>query len=42
MSNFIVGFIFGIVVMTIGVQGIAKVFDNGVSKIQEISKEAAK
>jgi hypothetical protein len=40
--KFIVGVIFGILIVTVGFQGIAKIFDNGVSKVQELSKEAAK
>ena len=42
MKGFIAGTIFGIVICTIGFTGIARLFDNGVSKVQEISKEAAK
>lgn len=42
MKTFIVGTIFGILVCTVGVSGIARIFDNGVAKVQEVSKEAAK
>jgi hypothetical protein len=42
MKGFIAGTIFGIVICTVGFSGIAKIFDNGLSKVQEISKEAAK
>jgi hypothetical protein len=42
MKVFIAGTIFGLVVATVGLSGIAKIFDNGVAKVQEVSKEAAK
>jgi hypothetical protein len=42
MKMFIAGTIFGLVIATVGVSGLARMFDNGVSKIQEASKEAAK
>jgi hypothetical protein len=42
MKAFVVGTIFGILICTVGVSGIARILDNGVSKVQEVSKEAAK
>ena len=42
MKTFVLGTVFGILITTVGVSGIARIFDNGVSKVQEISKEAAK
>lgn len=42
MKTFIIGTIFGILISTVGISGIAKIMDNGVSKVQEVSKEAAK
>ena len=42
MKGFILGTIFGILVCTVGVSGIARILDNGVSKVQEVSKDAAK
>ena len=42
MKSHIIAFILGMVVATVGVGGIMKIFDNGVSKVQEYSKEAAK
>lgn len=42
MKTLIVGFILGVMVATVGFGGIAKMFDNGVQKVQEYSKEAAK
>jgi hypothetical protein len=42
MIRLLIGFIFGILVCTVGVSGIARIFDNSVQKVQEVSKEAAK
>ena len=42
MKAFILGTIFGVVLCTVGLSGIAKIFDNGVSKVQQVTKEAAK
>lgn len=42
MKGFILGTIFGIVICTVGFNGIGKILDSGVSKVQDISKEAAK
>lgn len=42
MSKFIAGTVFGILIVTVGFSGMARIFDNGVQKVQEISKEAAK
>ena len=42
MKTFILGAIFGLVVATVGFSGLARMFDNGVAKVQEVSKEAAK
>jgi hypothetical protein len=42
MKTFIIGAVFGIVVTTVGFSGIARMFDNGVAKVQQVSKEAAK
>lgn len=42
MKNFLIGVVVGIIICTVGLSGIFKMFDNGVSKVQEISKEAAK
>lgn len=42
MKGFIAGTIFGIVICTIGFGGIARMFDNGVNKVQEVAKDAAK
>lgn len=42
MISHIVAFVLGIVVATVGFTGVAKVADNGIQKVQAISKEAAK
>lgn len=42
MKMFIVGTVFGLMLATVGFGGIARILDNGVQKVQEVSKEAAK
>jgi hypothetical protein len=42
VMRFIFGMIFGIVIVTIGVEGVASLFDKGVHKVQETAKEAIK
>ena len=42
MISHIIAFVLGIVVATVGFTGVAKVADNGIQKVQSISKEAAK
>ena len=42
MMNFILGTLFGIVIATVGLSGIANLFDNGVNSIQETVKEVTK
>jgi hypothetical protein len=42
MKGFIVGTIFGIAICTVGFSGMARMLDNGVNKVQEVTKEAAK
>ena len=42
MTKFLVGFILGIAVATVGFSGVAKVADRGVSQVQSAVKEAAK
>ena len=42
MKGFVLGIVFGILICTVGLSGIAKILDNGVAKVQEVSKEAAK
>ncbi len=41
MTKFFAGFIFGIVVATVGFSGIAKLLDNGVNKVKEVATEKA-
>lgn len=38
----IIGIILGIIISTIGVQGVANIAQTGVAKIQDVAKEAAK
>ena len=40
--NFIYGVIFGIVVSTVGFSGIAKMADNGVEKVKQVTVEQTK
>ena len=42
MKMFILGTIFGIVVATVGFSGIARMLDNGVNKVKEVSQEQVK
>jgi hypothetical protein len=39
--NFIMGFIFGVVVCTVGVQGIARIADSGVHKLQDTVRQVS-
>ena len=39
MSKLLIGFILGIVVATVGFSGIARMLDNGVNKVKEVSQE---
>ena len=40
--KFLAGVFVGIVICTIGFTGVARLVDNGVSKVQEVAKDAAK
>jgi hypothetical protein len=40
--GYIVAFVLGIVVATVGFTGMAKIADSGVEKVQSITKEATK
>jgi hypothetical protein len=42
MKAFVLGTVFGILICTVGVSGIARILDNGVAKVQEVTKDAAK
>jgi uncharacterized membrane protein YtjA (UPF0391 family) len=42
MISHLISFVLGIIVATIGFTGVAKIADQGVQKIQEVSKEVAK
>ncbi len=41
MKAFVAGTVFGVVICTVGLSGLFKMFDNGVSKVQQVTKEAA-
>lgn len=41
MKGYIVAFILGMVVATVGIGGVMRMVDNGVQKVQQYSKEAA-
>jgi hypothetical protein len=42
MTKLLIGFILGIVVSTVGFSGIAKMADNGVNKVKEVTQEQVK
>lgn len=42
MKNFLLGTIFGIVIATIGFGGVARLLDNGVNKVKEVTIEQVK
>lgn len=39
MKNFLVGTLFGIVLATVGFSGIAKLLDNSVDKVKQVTQE---
>jgi uncharacterized membrane protein YtjA (UPF0391 family) len=40
--GYIIVFVLGIAVATVGFSGIAAIVDNGVAKVQQVTKEVAK
>jgi hypothetical protein len=42
MTKLLVGFVFGIIVATVGFSGIAKMLDNSVEKVKQVTVEQAK
>ena len=42
MIKFVAGVVVGVVICTVGFSGIARMIDNCVNQVQEITKEAAK
>jgi hypothetical protein len=42
MSKFIMGFVLGIIVATIGFSGVARLLDSGVDVVKEKSQELAR
>jgi hypothetical protein len=41
MFNFAIGIVLGIVIATIGVQGVANIAQSGVAKVQNVARDAA-
>ena len=39
MRNFLIGFVFGIVVATVGFSGIAQLLDTGVEKVKQVTRD---
>ena len=42
MKNFIAGTVFGIIVATVGFSGIARIIDNSIEKVKEVTIEQSK
>lgn len=42
MIKFVSGVIVGVMICTVGFSGIFRMMDNGVAKVQEVSKDAAR
>ena len=42
MTNFLMGVVLGIVVATVGFSGIARIADNGVDKVKQVTIEQTK
>ena len=42
MKNFLIGTVFGIIVATVGFSGIAKMLDNGVEKVKQVTVDQTK
>ena len=42
MTKLLVGFMFGVVVSTVGFSGVAKMLDRSVDKVKEVTIEQAK
>jgi len=40
--GYLIAFVFGIVIATVGFTGVAKIGDSAVSKVQAVTKDAAK
>ena len=41
MTKFLIGFVAGLVVATVGFSGVARIMDSGVQTIQQTTKELA-
>lgn len=42
MTNLFIGFILGIVIATVGFSGVARMLDNGVNKVKQVTVEQVK
>jgi len=42
MKNFILGAVFGLILATVGISGIAKIVDKGIVTVKEQSQELSK
>jgi len=42
MTKLLVGFVLGIIIATVGFSGIAKMLDNSVEKVKQVTVEQAK
>jgi hypothetical protein len=42
MTKFLIGVVFGVVIATVGFQGVARMLDTGVSKVKATSVELAR
>ena len=42
MTNLLIGFVLGIVVSTVGFSGIAKIADNGIEKVKQVTVDQVK
>jgi hypothetical protein len=42
MTKLLIGFVFGVVVSTVGFSGVAKMLDKSVDKVKEVTIEQAK
>jgi len=40
--GYVIVFVLGVVAATVGFSGVAKIADNGVAKVQQVTKDAAK
>jgi hypothetical protein len=41
MTKFLIGFVAGIMLATVGVEGVVRMLDNGVNRVQEVGRDIA-